>query len=448
MRLVIVVGGGEVGFHLAERLSEETQDVVLIDSSAERAEDIGNRLDIMTVVGNGASLAVLERAGIRNAKMVLAVTNVDEVNLIASLAARRLGVEYVAARISSPEYYQRSSVLSREELGIDLMINPEQECARETLELLRSEVATEVASFADGRVRLLGLKVKEGARVAGKSLRQLGTELSDHHYVTAAIQRGKETILPGADDTIEAGDHVYLLSPESELDYIPALAGYAPFKLHRVMIAGGTQEGFYTADLLARHGVEVTIIDPDRKRCLELAEALPKALVLNGDPTDLELLEMEGVAGMDAFVASTGNNQTNLLTSLLAKTVGARKVVSLIHDFSYLQLIPRLDIDASVSPRLSTVNAILRDVRGERITSVATLKGIDAEAIEFEVGEGSKIVGKRLGDVHFPHGGIVGMLVRGDEVFAPQGATEFQVGDIAVVFALPASIRDIENLFA
>ncbi len=221
MRLVIVVGGGEVGFHLAERLSEEIQDVVLIDSSAERAEDVGNRLDIMTVVGNGASLSVLEKAGIKDAKMVLAVTSVDEVNLIASLAARRLGVEYVAARISSPEYYERGSVLSRDDLGIDLMINPERECARETFELIRSEVATEVASFAGGRVRLLGLKVREGARVAGKSLKQLGAELADHHYVTAAIQRGKETILPGADDRIEAGDHVYLLSPQGELDDIP-----------------------------------------------------------------------------------------------------------------------------------------------------------------------------------------------------------------------------------
>ena len=448
MRLVIVVGGGEVGFHIAERLSEEIQDVVLIDSSAERAEDVGNRLDIMTVVGNGASLSVLEKAGIKDAKMLLAVTSVDEVNLIASLAARRLGVDYVAARISSPEYYLPTSVLSGDALGIDLMINPERECARETFELIRSEVATEVASFAGGRVRLIGLMVREGARVAGKSLKQLGAELGDHHYVTAAIQRGKETILPSGDDRIEAGDHVYLFSPEGELADIPKLAGYDPFELKQVMIAGGTQEGYHIAKLLEQHGVDATIIERDRKRCLELAEALPKALVLNGDATDLELLEMEGVAGMDAFVASTGHDQTNLLSSLLAKTVGARKVVSLIDDFSYLQLIPRLDIDASVSPRLSTVNAILRDVRGKRITSVATLKGIDAEAIEFEVGEGSNIVGKRLSGVRFPHGGIVGMMVRGEDVFAPQGDTELQAGDIAVVFALPNCIRDIEKLFA
>ena len=224
MRLVIVVGGGEVGFHLAERLSEETQDVVLIDSSAERAEDVGNRLDIMTVVGNGASLSVLEEAGIGSAKMLLAVTSVDEVNLIASLAARRLGVEYVAARISSPEYYQRSSVLSGDALGIDLMINPERECARETVELISSEVATDVASFAGGRVRLTGLKVREGATVAGRSLKQLGAELPDHHYVTAAIQN--QTIIPGADDTIEVGDHIYLLSPEGERTFLgwPAMS--------------------------------------------------------------------------------------------------------------------------------------------------------------------------------------------------------------------------------
>jgi len=278
-------------------------------------------------------------------------------------------------------------------------------------------------------------------------LRQLAAELPEHHYATAAIQRGEQTILPGGDDTIEAGDHIYLLCPKDELGDIPQLTGYAPFELQRVMIAGGSQEGLYIAEFLEQIGVEATIIERDRKRCLELAEALPKALVLNGDATDLELLEMEGVAGMDAFVASTGNDDTNLLTSLLAKTVGARKVVALIDDFSYLQLIPRLDIDASVSPRLSTVNAILRDVRGERITSVATLKGIDAEAIEFVVAGASKIVGKRLDEVRFPPGGRLGILVRGEEVIVPQGDTEVRAGDIAVAFALPTSIHDLEKLF-
>ena len=448
MSLVIVVGGGEVGFRLAERLSEETQDVVLIDSDAARAEDVGNRLDIMTVVGSGASLPVLEKAGIEKAKRVLAVTSTDEVNLIVGLAARRLGVEYVAARISSPEYYQKSSVLSGEALGIDLIINPERECASETLELLRSEVATDVATFADGRVYLIGLKVREGARIAGKSLRQLAADRPEHHYATAAIRRGGQTILPRGDDTIEAGDHIYLLSPKDERGDIPKLTGYEPFELRRVMIAGGSQESLHIAELLEQIGVEATIIERDRKRCLELAEALPKALVLNGDATDLELLEMEGVAGMDAFVASTGNDETNLLTSLLAKTVGARKVVALIDDFSYLQLIPRLEIDASVSPRLSTVNAILRDVRGESITSVATLKGIDAEAIEFVVAGTSKIVGKRLDKVHFPPGGRLGILVRGEEVIVPQADTVVQEGDIAVAFALPTCIHELEKLFA
>jgi trk system potassium uptake protein TrkA len=338
--------------------------------------------------------------------------------------------------------------MSGEALGINLMINPERECARETLELLRSEVATDVASFADGRVRMIGLKVREGARIAGKSLRTLAAELPQHHYATAAIQRGEQTILPRGDDTIEAGDHIYLLSPDGETDDIPQLTGYEPFTLQRVMIAGGSQEGLHIAELLEQIGVEATIIERDRKRCLVLAEALPKALVLNGDATDLELLEMEGVAGMDAFVASTGNDDTNLLISLLAKTVGARKVVALIDDFSYLQLIPRLDIDASVSPRLSTVNAILRDVRGERITGVATLKGIDAEAIEFEVAEGSKIICSRLDEVHFPPGGRLGILVRGEEVIVPQADTEVCAGDIAVVFALPTCIHDIEKLFA
>ena len=441
------MGAGEVGFHLAERLSQENQDVVLIEADPERAAFASQQLDVMTLVGNGASLPMLESAGVRSARMLLAVTSQDEVNLISCLAASRLDVEYTIARISNPEYYTRGSVLSREQLGIDLMINPERECARETYQLLQSAAATDVAQFAEGRVQLLGLVVQEGAAVAGRTLAELGQELHDYRYVTVAIVRNGETTIPKGDSTIQAGDQIYVLSPTSEVDAIPPLAGHERFVMRRVMIAGGSREGQFLAEILETKGIECTILDHDRRRCLELAEHLPRALVLHADATDLELLEMEGVAGIDGFVSCTGHDEINLLSSLLAKSVGARRVVSLVNKFDYLPLVPRVGIDAAVSPRMSAVNAILRYVRRGRVMTVATMKGIDAEAIEFNVGEGSRIAGELLQDVSFPKGGIVGTIIRGDEILMPRGFHRILPGDEVIVFALPEAIPEIESFF-
>ena len=444
---VLIVGAGEVGFHLAERLSEENQDVILIESDPERAEFASQQLDVLTIVGNGASLPVLEQAGARGAKILLAVTSRDEVNLISCLAANRMGVEYTIARISNPEYYQQGSVLSGEAMGIDLLINPERECAWETFQLLQSAAATDVAQFADGRVQLLGLKVKSGARVAGKTLSEIGASLEDRHYVTVAIVRDGRTMIPRGDDRILVGDQLYVLAPTDEAVEIPRLAGYAGFKLKRVMIAGGSAEGAYLAELLENHEIECTILDHDRRRCLELAEALPRSLVLHADATDLELLEMEGVAGIDGFVAATGHDETNMLSSLLAKSVGAQKVVSLIHKFDYLPIVPKVGIDAAVSPRMSTVNAILRYIRRGRVMTVAALKGIDAEAIEFNVASSSELVDIPIAELDFPRGAVIGAIVRGDDILLPRGGDVIKPGDEVIVFALPEAISPVEKLF-
>ena len=444
---VIIIGAGGVGYHLAERLSEENQDVVVIESDPDRAEETSDQLDVMTVVGNGASLPVLERAGVRGANILMAVTSKDEVNLIACLAGARMGVGYTIARVSNPEYHASDSVLSQDVLGIDLMINPARESAWETFHLLRSPAATDVTSFANGRLQLLGLMVKEGAPVAGKTLAQLGQELEGTHYVLTAILRDQETIIPTGTTRIEAGDQVYLMSLTTEAHLIPPLAGYEEYRLRRVMIAGGSPEGAYLAEILAQHHIEATIIERDRKRCVELAEALPKALVLNGDVTELELLELEGVAGRDGFLAATTSDDTNILASLIAKQAGAKKVVSVINEFDYLPLAPKVGIDAAVSPRISAVNAILRYVRRGRVTSVATLKGIDAETIQFTVTNDSQVAGKALRDLALPKGSLIGSIIRGDDLIVPRGDSVIQPGDEVIVFALPDAISEIEQAF-
>jgi trk system potassium uptake protein TrkA len=445
---IVVVGAGAVGFHLAERLSEEGQDVVVVEHDPQRAEKIGDQLDVLAIAGNGASVPVLEEAGTKDAALFLAVTNRDEVNIIACLAASMMGAANTVARLSDPEFYAEGSVLSRERLGIELMINPEREAAWETYQLLGSEAATELVRFAEGRVQLIGLRVLPEAPVVGQNLAELDRELSDLHFTTVAISRDGETEIPTGASRFEAGDHAFLISPSSEVHKIPPLAGYEPYRLRRVMVAGGSRESVYLAEYLARNGVACTIIDKDRARCRELSEQLPDALVLHGDATDLELLEMEGVSDVDGFVAFTDRDSTNMLSSLLAKACGARKVISLLHNFQYIPLVTRVGIDAAVSPRLSAVNTILRYLHHGNVARVVTLKGIDAEAVEVRIGPTARMLGKPLRKIDFPEGGLVGSIIRDGEVINPRGDDAVQEDDRVILFALPHIMPKLERMFA
>lgn len=445
---IIIVGAGEVGFHLGRRLSDEGQDVVLIESNPDRAEYVADQLDVLTITGNGASLPILEQAGVARARLIMAVTSRDEVNVLCCLAASRYHVDFKIARIGNPEYYQGGSVLSREQLGIDLMINPERECAWETFQLLNSEAATDMARFADDRLQLIGLRVRPGAAVAGRTLTEIDQQFRGRHYVTVAVVRNGVTEVPRGGTRIEAGDQIFVLAPSTEMAEIPAFAGYSDYKLRRVMIAGGSEEAVHLARHLADQKVACTILDTDRRRCVELAELLPDALILHGDATNLELLEMEGVEGIDGYVAYTGHDEVNLLSSVLAKTSGARKVVSLVNRFEYMRLIGKFGIDAAVSARQSTVNAILRYVRRGNVQSVATIKGIDAEALELTVGVDAPIAGRSLGLVAFPKDAVVGAILREDRVVLPRGGDVIRAGDRVIVFALPGAIPEIERLFA
>ena len=400
------------------------------------------------MTGNGASLPILEKAGLSGADMLLAVTSQDESNIVASLLASRFDVGLRVARISAPEYYEQDSPLAQELFGIDRVISPEREVAWEALQLLLTEATTEFVRFMDERIRLIGVRIRDNAPVVGKTVAQLGSELRDQRFVTVAIVRDGTTEIPRGPSRIEAHDQLFLVTPSEEVPAIARLAGYEHFELRRVMIAGGNQEAIYLARHLAAHKVECTILDRDRRRCVELAEELPDALVLHGDARDPELLEMEGVEGVDGFVALTGQDSVNMLSGLLAKTMGARKVVTLIHRPDYIPLVTRIGIDAAVSPRLSAANAILRYVRHGGVRTVATLKGVNAEAIEFEVGPRARVLDQQLKDVNFPKDAVIGAILRDEDVISPRGEDRLLPGDRAFIFAVPAAVPEIERLLA
>jgi trk system potassium uptake protein len=445
---ILIVGAGEVGFHLAQQLSTENHDVFLIESDPERARRIQDAMDAIVVEGNGASLTILEKAGVAKADLLLAVTSRDEINLMACLSASQYEVPIKIARVSGSDYYDHTGILPPERLGVDLMINPERECAMETYQLLQSAAATEFAQFEGGMVQLIGLTVKEGAPMAGRTLAELGDRMRKDRFLIAVVVRDEVTRIPRGTDRIEAGDRIFVVGEPQHLPDVLPFAGHSGFQLRRVVIAGGSREARYLAQMLDEHRVGCTLLERNRARAVQLAETLHGTLVLHGDATDLELLEMEAIGDADGFVAYTGSDETNLLSCLLAKNLGTRKVVSLIERYHYIPLVSRVGVDAAVSPRLSTVNAILSYVRRGSVLSVATLKGTEAEAIEFDVSPRFPYAGTSLAELRLPRGVLIGAIVRGNRVLIPRGGDAIRVGDRVVVFTMPAAIPQLEALFA
>jgi trk system potassium uptake protein TrkA len=318
----------------------------------------------------------------------------------------------------------------------------------ETYQLLQSAAATEFAQFEGGLVQLIGVRVKDGAPVAGKRLLEIGKMTADLRALVVAIARGSQTIIPSGGTRIEAGDQTFIMGEASHMTDVLTLAGYDRFDLRRVVIAGGSREAWFLARLLEEHRIECTILESDRARAVDLAERLTRSLVLHGDATDLELLEMEGIGDADGFVAYTGSDETNLLSCLLAKSLGTRKVISLIDRFDYVPLVARVGVDAAVSPRVAAVNAIMSYVRRGSVLAVATLKGTRAEGIEFDVSARFPFVGQPLARVRFPSGSLVGAIVRGGQVIIPHGADTIRVGDRVIMFVLAEVAREVEKLFA
>jgi trk system potassium uptake protein len=443
-----VIGAGDVGFHLARQLSQEHHDVVVIEQDRDRVRMIEDSMDALAIEGNGASLSVLERAGIERTDLLLAVTSLDEVNLMACLSASQYEVPKRIARVSSPDYYDHTSILPLERLGVDLMINPERECARETYQLLQSAAATEFADFEGGLVQLIGIRVKPDAPVAGKRLVEIGRQAGGLKALVVAIARGRETIIPTGATRVQAGDQVFIIGEPADLPEVLPYAGYSRFDLRRVIVAGGSREAWFLAHMLEEHRIECTIIEADRRRAMELAEELRRALVFHGDATDLDLLEMEAIGEADGFVAYTGSDERNMLSCLLAKSLGARKVVSLIDRFDYLPLVAQVGVDAAVSPRLAAVNAILSYVRRGSVLAVATLKGTTAEGVEYRVGSRFPFVGVPLTQVRLPPGTIIGAIIRDDKAIIPQGTDTIRFGDRVIAFLLPEARAAVEKLFA
>ena len=442
----IIAGAGEVGYHLASRLSQEKMDVVVIEKDEGKVKHVIDTLDVQTIHGSGSSVEILKQAGIEDADMLIAVTDSDEVNMIYCLvASAQTKVPIKIARIRNPEYAQDIGILGEKNLNIDLTINPEQEMVRTISRLVEIPDATDVVEFAEGRVRITGIKVDPNSYVIGKKLKNLDKENEKHDIIIAAIFRDDKVIIPRGDDIIQENDLVYAVTEASKILTITNYFKEKERHTQRVMILGGGEIAVELAQRFEKKNIKTKIIEHNEQRCLEIAEKLEKTIVLRGDGTDRELLEEENIKDVDVFITISESEQTNILVSLLAKRLGAKKVISLINNLTYTSLVSNIGVDVVISPHLSAISRILQFIRKGKVLSVASFHKENAEAIEIVALETSDLVNKPLRDIKFPRGAIIGAVVRDKEIIIPTGDTLILPDDRVIIFTLTSAIPSVEK---
>nr|WP_320049044.1 Trk system potassium transporter TrkA [uncultured Desulfuromonas sp.] len=447
---ILIVGAGQVGYFLCERLAMEGHEVTLIDRDEIHLRQAQDRLNVMGINGNGASAEILEQADIKHTDIFIAVTDLDEVNILACLLAREYEVKTRIARVKSIEYRSQGAILSKEKLGIDLLINPADEVADEIVKITCRSGAFDVAEFVEGKIQFLGYRIDEESPLCGLTLRELGELRGMYQFVVTAISRGEETIIPRGEDHIQSGDSIFLFAHQNDLPAIQYLlqpGEKKKRKIPRVFILGGSTIGIRIASQLEKLHYDVRLIDANEQRCLKVSARLKKTMVIQAEGTDIHALEEEGIASADTFIAVTGKDETNILCSLLCKQHGVKRTLALINKPELLSLAPTLGIDASVSPRLSAAGAILKYVRRGGVISLATIEGSNSEVLEFEVNADSTFVNIPLKELHFPTGAIIGAIVQDDRYEIATGDSKLAIGDRVVVFALPDALPKVEKFF-
>ena len=446
---ILILGAGEVGGTLAQHLASEAFDITVVDIDGTRLEELRRRLDIRTVQGHGSRPDVLRRAGVEDADMLIAVTPYDEVNMVAcQVCYTMFQTERKIARIREDSFHTRSSLFSSEHMPIDFVINPEQVVTEQIKELLQRPGALQVLDFANGRVKLVAMRAREDGPLVGSQLRRLRRRIPNADTRVAAIFRRDRAILPEGDTTIEADDEVFFIAATEHINDVMAALRQVERPYKRVVVAGGGRIGEYLARAIET-SFSVKVIEHDEDRANRIAQRLESAVVIHGDATDRELLLQENIERVDVFCAVTDDDEVNIMSSLLAKQLGVRQVMTLIGKPAYIDLVVGREIDIAISPQLATTSMILAHVRRGDVTQVYSLRRGAAEAMEAVVHGGtksSKVIGQRLDSLPLPAGTTVGAIVRGEEVLIAHDDVVVEPEDHVILFLTDRRQRRIAEV--
>ena len=446
---VLFVGAGEVGFHIASHLARENKDVVVVDKDSGAIRHVSDHIDVQVINGSGSSPVILREAGLQEAEILLAVTDSDETNLGACLVADLISPSTKKiARIRHADYDEYHAIFREHAPHIDTIINPDIEVVKTIHWLMNVPGAVEVGEFADGRLVFVGIYLDDSARLSGVRLSDIYSRTGKKSPLISAVVREEELIIPRGKHRLKAGDLIYFISEKEHLMESLSIFDKQVEPLNRVMIVGGGNIGFRLARLLEGDSVHTKIIEKNPDRCSTLAENLNKVVVLHGDGSNQELLREENVQDMDVVVTLTDDEETNILTSLLAKRMGAAKTITKISKFSYFPLMSMIGLEQVVSPRLSAINTILLHIRTGKVLAAKSIKGEQAEVMEAVALETSDIVGKPLKEIAIPKGALVTGIMRENRIIIPTGESVIAPNDRIIIFAKKQAIPQVEKILA
>lgn len=443
---IIIAGAGDVGFHLAKLLAFEKHDIILIDKDGDTLKQAANSLDVGTLKGSSTSYSVLEDADIENADLLIAVTSSEETNLTTAMIGKHLGAKKTIARIQNLEYLLDKEKLDLKDLGIDEIISPESLAAKEIKRLLKEVALTDTFDFDQGKLSLVGVTIDENSQLLNKSMVEVAHLNPNQNFVTVAILRQNNTIIPHGENRFMEGDHAYFIAQPDGVDTVLQLSGKQKQEIKNIMILGGSKVGFHAAKRLSRK-FNIKLIESDKEKCFELADQLKNVMIICGDGRDIELLEEEGIDEMDAFIAVTGNSETNIISCLVAKNHNVKKTIALVENIDYIHLSQNIGVDTMINKKLIAANFIFRYIRKGEVISLTSIHGVDAEILEFIVKAGSKITEREIRELEFPSGAIIGGVVRNGVGYTTMGNFQFRPKDRAVVLCRPQCIRAVEGFF-
>lgn len=449
---IVIVGNGKVGFSLAEQLVKENHDVTIVDIHEGTLRRAADSLDIMVIRGNGVSAGTLREAGVDNADLLVAATNSDEVNMICCLTAKSIGAKYTIARIRNPEYNSGLGEL-KQNLTIDMVINPENATAVEISRLLRFPSAANIETFCRGRVELMGFRLQEGDFVVGRPLHAQSNQVKKLSLLFCAVDRSGEVIIPNGSFVPQVGDKLYMIGRPTSLDQFFRLLGrYAP-KIKHVFLLGGGKISLYLATMLEKMKMQVKVVEISHDRCRLISEYLPRSMVICGDGTDQELLESERLAASDAFVALTDRDEDNLIVSLYAMQQGVKKIITKSNRQNYAGIARSVGLDSVISPKLITAAQILQVVRGMQNSQGSVMNALyriadgAAEAMEFTVSPSTQNLGIPLRELKLKKDILLAVIVRGSDIIIPEGSSYLQAGDSVIIISQNSGILDLNDIF-
>ncbi len=448
---IIIVGDGKVGFTLSEHLSKEGHDITIIDNRKEVLQKTEDALDVITISGNGASVAVLEKAGAGEADLLIAATSTDELNMLCCLLAKKLGVPNTIARIRNPEYSSQLNMM-KDEMGLSMAVNPELTAAMEISHLISFPSAIHIGVFAEDRVYMVEYKVQPDYLLAGQSVSKIHTDYSPDVLI-CAVQRGNEIVIPKGDFVIEVGDHIFITGEHESIRKFIKSLGHRDKKVKTAMLVGGGLIAQYLSYILVDYGIHLKIIEKNKDKCEQLCEAIPEALIIHGDGTEKEMLDSEDIEHIDAFVALTDMDEENLIISLYAAYKGVSKVITKINRMEYADVIQKAGIDRVISPKYMAANHIVRYVRGMQkqkgsdIKTLYRIMGKSAEIIEFKATASTRHLGVPLSQLPLKRDILITTIVRNDDVIIPKGNDVINERDHIIIATTMKRIEDLNEIF-